>query len=224
MRSLVDLWSSVTRTRLQLAALLRGDLNVAPWLSAALWFTLRDRSIGKQSRGECFDRPASAVVTPDTDAPAPQTQNPLDPDFALDSPQIPSRTCTGERFTLSTRLHWTIHRRVWLAMQYRHGFTDDPETPSGIRHSAVVGITLGAQPIDGLSLTSRWRYADGDLHHHAHQPAYLRGYTAIGYRVRPWLQPGVAYELRMLTDGRPSSVTRVPNPEHWLWFDLRARF
>jgi len=235
-RSLLDLWSGVDGEQIQLNAYVRADVDVNDWFRPGLWFQVRDRNLrslnnvlgvdgdadpfvdGRQvvesacdigDSGSTID-PVDIVFTPED----------LDPDVDLGARGV----CTGERYSVTPRLRFAPHRRVWMLLQYRHDFVEDSNHPNSIRHDANLMATISARPIDPLRLRMRWRYYNDDISTNTRLEDSLWGYLDVSYQVARWLIPRIRYDIIFRLDKRESTLARSPNPEHWLLFELESRF
>ena len=56
------------------------------------------------------------------------------------------------------------------------------------------------------------------------EEAYRWSYLEAQYKIRNWAIPKIRYDLFYYFDRRNSTLTRRPNPEHWIRFQFESRF
>lgn len=235
-RSLFDLWSGVGGEQIQLNTYLRADVDVNDWFRPGLWFQVRDRNIRSLNSVIGVSGDADPFVdgqqVVESACDIGDTASEFDAnDVVVGSDDFDPNTtpgalgvCTGERYSLTPRLRFAPHRKVWLLLQYRHDFVEDSNHPESIRHDANAMFTISARPIDPLRLRMRWRYYNDDISTNTRLEDSLWGYLDVSYRVARWLVPRVRYDIVFRLDQRESTLARKPNPEHWLLFEVESRF
>lgn len=241
LRTFLDVWSDTAGERIQLDTYARADVDVNDWFRPGLWFQFRDRNFRSTSSvlgvsGDSDPLIAGRQVTEsfcdlgDTSSEfdandslvTDTTQlNDIDPDAVNQSSLT---VCSGERYSITPRLRFAPHKRVWLLLQYRHDFVEDGNYPDAIRHDANAFFQITTRPIDPLRLRMRWRYYSDDIADDARLEESVWGYLDVSYRVARWLVPRVRYDIIFRLDQRESTLARSPNPEHWLLFELESRF
>jgi hypothetical protein len=240
-RTFLDLWSDTRGEQIQLRAFARADVDATKWFRPGLWFEYRDRNLrsaervlgvgtdsdpltpGQQVTESFCDLGDAASTFDSNDSFVTDTNDfvDVDPD-AVDGESL--TICTGERYSVTPRLRFAPHKRVWFLLQYRHDFVEDGNYPDGIRHDANAYFQIAARPIDPLRLRMRWRYYSDDIADSARLEESVWGYLDVSYRVARWLVPRLRYDIVFFLDDRESTQTRQPNPEHWLMLEIESRF
>ena len=150
LRTFLDIWSDTGGKQIQLNAYSRADVDVNDWFRPGLWFQVRDRNFrsaasvlgvsgdsdpllaGQQlteSYCDLGDSQSSfdgndSIITDTTDF------SDVDPD-TIDGNAL--TVCTGERYSITPRLRFAPHKRVWLLLQYRHDIVEDGNYPGSVR-------------------------------------------------------------------------------------------
>lgn len=240
LRTFLDIWSDTAGEQIQLRTFARADVDATKWFRPGLWFEARDRNLrsaasvlgvgtdsdplspGQQVTESFCDLGDSASTFDTNDGIVPNTNDfeDIDPDSIEDDLTI----CTGERYSVTPRLRFAPHKRVWLLLQYRHDFVEDGNYPDSIRHDANAYFQIAARPIDPLRLRMRWRYYSDDIADSARLEESVWGYVDVSYRVARWLVPRLRYDIVFLLDDRATTQARQPNPAHWLMFEVESRF
>jgi len=85
-------------------------------------------------------------------------------------------------------------------------------------------INVTARPTERLRLRCRLRYDFDDVWNNHRLPQSLWSYVDLALTLRDRDVVRLRYDFRMLLDERESTLSRVPNPEHWLWVEYVFRF
>jgi DNA-directed RNA polymerase sigma subunit (sigma70/sigma32) len=85
-------------------------------------------------------------------------------------------------------------------------------------------LNITARPIDILRIRLRVRYDFEDLWNNDRLPQALWSYLDAALTVRERDMLRLRYDFRVFLDRRESTLTRVPNPEHWLWIEYVFRY
>lgn len=241
LRTFFDVWSGTGGQQVQLHTYVRTDVDVNKWFRPGLWFEVRDRNFrsaeavlgamtdsdplisGAQITESYCDLGDTSSEFDSNDSIVTDTTDfvDVDPDTIDDDGLT---LCTGERYSVTPRLRFAPHKRVWLLLQYRHDFVEDGNYPDSIRHDANAYFQVTARPIDPLRLRMRWRYYSDDIADAARLEESVWGYLDVAYRVARWMTPRIRYDIIFRLDNRPSTLARQPNPEHWVMFELESRF
>lgn len=219
-RTFFDVWSDVDNARPKLRFYVRSEVQATKWLRPGLWFEVQDRDLQDHHRGQCF----YTIAGSDADVDENGSAVPSDTGNLLGDDQVAPKTCSGERYALTGRVRIDPHRRVYFTLQYMHEFIDDPAYPDQFRQDANALFTIVTHPIDDLRLRMRWKYRSDDIADEARYEESIWGYFDVGYQVRRWFIPRVRYDMFLRVDKRDSTLARVPNPEHWIWFEVESRF
>lgn len=211
LRAFFDVWGVLSEERTKLRTFARNDVRVTPWFMPGVWFEYQTRDLAATGRGFCYDEGYEDDDLPNIML----TQTDLERGLLR---------CRGSRYQVTGRTRFDPHRRVYLTLQYRHDFTDDSEYPDGFRQDVAAFAIVGANPIDPLLLRMRLRYDFDDIQNNQHLEQTFWAYLQASYRITPWLQPTIRYDIRQWLDDRDSTALRRPNPEHWLHFQIESRF
>ena len=133
------------------------------------------------------------------------------------------RNGSAQRFVVATQLAYEPIRRFRISGQVRFrwgGKLGGHRLQQDL--AAIVDVT--ARPTDRLRLRCRLRYDFDDVWDNHRLPQSLWSYldVAVTLRERDVLQ--LRYDFRVLLDQRESTLSRLPNPEHWLWVEYVFRF
>jgi hypothetical protein len=207
LRALVDAWTELGHPAPELRASGRADVQALPWLRPGVWAQYQSRNLGATGRDRCFDV-GSELERTDL--------------FGVELPA--DDACSGERVEAGGRLRFDPHERVDFDLQYRHDFTDDAAYADRVRQGSAVAILFATTPVDPLRLRLRLRWDNDDIHDAARLPHTLWSWIEATWRVRPWFQPSLRYDVRAWLDRRESTSLRRPNPEHWIHLQLESRF
>lgn len=134
------------------------------------------------------------------------------------------RNSAGQRFVLATQLAYEPGRQLALSGQFRHRWVGSGLKGQGLQQDIAAILNITTRPTDILRLRLRVRYDFEDLWNNHRLPQTLWTYldTTLTVRARDMLR--LRYDFRMFLDRRESTVTRVPNPEHWLWVEYVFRY
>jgi len=241
LRTYFDLWSDTAGDQVQIVTYARADVDVNRWFRPGLWFEVRDRNLRSADRvlgvdGDTDPLLAGRQITESFcdlgdiasafDANDSLQLNPTDFSDGIPDPGNTDalNVCTGERYSVTPRLRFAPHPRVWLLLSYRHDFVDDGNYPGSIRQDANAFMQMSVRPIDPLRLRMRWRYYSDDIADKSRLEESVWGYLDVSYRVARWLTPRIRYDVIFRIDDRLSTQVRSPNPEHWLLFEVESRF
>jgi hypothetical protein len=134
------------------------------------------------------------------------------------------RNTGSQRFLLATRLAYEPVRRLTLSGQFQHLWVG--ARLGGVRFQQDIAAILNmtARPVDILRVRLRVRYDFEDIGDNHRLPQTLWAYLDAAVTVRERDMLRVRYDFRLFLDLRESTVTRVPNPEHWLWLEYVFRY
>ncbi len=222
LRAFFDVWSSVAQARPQLKFYARADAQATKWFRPGLWFQVQDRDVTRNGGVESYCDLGDNAYDSDANGSI-VVEDPQDSMPTTDPTQTVV-ACTGERYSLTGRMRFDPHDRVWFALQWRHDFTEDSDYPGSVRHDGAGYVLVSTRPIDPLRIRMRWRYYDDDMGNRGRYEQSVWGYFDVSYRVRRWFVPRVRYDVIFRLDRRETTLARSPNPEHWLWFEVESRF
>ncbi len=133
------------------------------------------------------------------------------------------RNGSAQRFVVATQLAYESIRGFRISWQARHrwgGKLGSDRLQQDL--AAIVDVT--ARPTDRLRLRYRLRYDFDDVWDNHRLPQSLWSYVDLALTLRDRDVVRLRYDFRMLLDERESTLSRVPNPEHWLWVEYVFRF
>ncbi len=134
------------------------------------------------------------------------------------------RSTGSQRVLLATRLAYQPVRQLTLSGQFQHRWVGTRLGGVGAQQdiAAILGVTT--RPVDILRLRLRIRYDFEDIWDNHRRPHTLWAYLDAAVTARERDMVRVRYDLRVFLDRRESTLTRVPNPEHWLWLEYVFRY
>ncbi len=133
------------------------------------------------------------------------------------------RNGSAQRFVVATQLVYEPIRRFRISGQARYrwgGKLGGQRLQQDL--AAIVDVT--ARPTDRLRLRCRLRYDFNDVWDNHRLPQSLWSHLDLALTLRDRDVLRLRYDIRMLLDERESTLSRVPNPEHWLWIEYVFRF
>ena len=200
LRSKLDLWSSPSESTREIAAFVRGDIEVSDRVAWGLWTLYQDRDLARAGRDECYAGEEDDV-----------------------GPNGPL-SCAGQKLQATTRLRISPYRDLWIDLQYQHELQDDSKYDNKYRQDiAVVGI-ITAKPHKRFRLRARTRYLFEDISDKNYLETSWWSYADLTYHLRRRDKLRLRYDLVVHLDDRSSTMTRSPNPEHWMRFEYEAHF
>jgi len=133
------------------------------------------------------------------------------------------RNGSAQRFVVATQLAYEPVRRFRISGQARYrwaGKLGGDRLQQDL--AAIVNVT--ARPVDRLRVRCRLRYDFDDVwdNHRLVQSLWVYLNVAVTLRDRDALR--LRYDFRGFFDERESTLSRVPNPEHWLGVEYVFRF
>ncbi len=128
------------------------------------------------------------------------------------------------RMTVVTALRCEPHPRLALSAQVRHGLISRAPIPADRQHDIGAMGTIVARPIDIVRLRLRIRYDLEDASADDRSPRVLWGYLDVSVAPRQGDAVRLRYDVRAFLDDRASTISRRPNPEHWLLFEYVWRY
>ena len=123
----------------------------------------------------------------------------------------------------AARYAYAVGGSLAFAIQYQHEWLKQVDR-GGPRQDMTALVELATRPTELFRLRLRIRYDFEDILDNQRHVQALWGYveTMIALRDRGTLR--LRYDSRVFLDGRPSTLTRQPNPEHWLSIELAFAF
>ena len=134
------------------------------------------------------------------------------------------RNSAGQRLVLATQLAYEPVQRFTVSGQLQHRWGSGKLRSLRLQQDIAAILTLIVRPIDILRVRLRVRYDFEDISDNHRLPQSVWAYFDAGLAVRERDRLRVRYDFRMFLDRRESTLTRVPNPEHWLWVEYVFRY
>ncbi len=213
LRALADLWFEATPTQStepapRLQAYLRGDVRVNPWFRPGLWLEYRNVDLRPHHEAGCVEDRVGIDVA--------DLQ-------ALDEDGL-SYGCRSQYGKVTARLGFHPWKgKVSLLAQYRHDVAVDSSVDY-LRQDANFLFTLRVNPVPGLNLAARLRFRAEDIVAKDRLEESVWAYFTVGYLIKRVFFVQARYDLYEWLDRRPTTLLRVPNPEHRLRLELEVRF
>jgi hypothetical protein len=229
LRAQTDLWLRASdASAAQSETLVRGDYDIDRRHRAGLWLAYRNEDLtDDRSDGPCFEAP----VEDDDGEPT---------------------SCAGHELQATLRYRYQPYRELAVATQLQLDWLDDArdELDDELRKDLSLWATVSAWPTDAVRARLRARYRHEDACWSGDEPSAnaderdaaacladlvtggpddrgersLWTYLDLAYRLDHTYRVRGRYDLYWRLDDRDSTAQREPNPEHWLWLELDARF
>lgn len=235
-RNSADFWVHPSNLTPNLRLQSRTDVEVNEWWRPGLWVEYQNNDLASPRFSGCVDESAMSnpVLGLDGDAVTCGGQR----------LQITARS----RFQPIRRLSFTLQYRHEVQnslfadteSSFSGDFDDgsdldlfDPQTAADLyelqadnrlRQDIIAILLVAAQPTDALRIRGRVRWFWEDIADNSRLEHSLWAYLELTYKIRPWAIPSLRYDVIQFLDTRDSTLTRVPNPEHWIRFQFESRF
>lgn len=142
--------------------------------------------------------------------------------WAAAQPSLWVEARLGELTRATLRLELApLERRLRLTAQGSLSRTTDG---AATRYGLLAWLALDARPLDILELQARARFLITDLSGPKELEQSARASLEVALSPISAVRLAARYELFVLLDARPSTLTRWPNPEHRLGLDARFTF
>lgn len=138
---------------------------------------------------------------------------------------LPGQTCAGDLYRVAARADFVIDER-WLQGAVESAFTlrDDPRYRDQFRQDAMAWIELRSHLTEWLHLRVRSKYLHEDLATDDAREESLWTWLELAFVPNRTFEAEGRYDLYCWLDKRPSTLGRVPNPEHRFFLDVTWRF
>lgn len=190
----LDPWLRLTSKRVNLKTYWQQSYRILRHFETGLGLGFEDRDLGYPSGGDC-----SAVIS--------------------DADPLP---CGGQRWQIQPGLTTQPWPQADLSLRYRHDWQQIDVHQLQQNQLAVLRLTQRWREVWRLALSLR--YFDNALDNDKRSERWLTQRVALGCNVNDYLSLASDYLLRLWLDQRVSTLSRLPNPEHWLMLDIRAQF
>lgn len=133
------------------------------------------------------------------------------------------RNGSAQRFAVATQLAYEPVRRFRISGQgrYRWGGKLGGER---LQQDLAAIVNLTARPVERLRVRCRLRYDFDDVWDNHRLLQSLWAYADFALILRDDDVLRLRYDVRVFVDERESTLSRVPNPEHWLGIEYVFRF
>jgi hypothetical protein len=183
-----------------LEALARVDYVGLPELQPSVWVEHRDKDLGRDERGLCFE--GSGGTGPDGEP-------------------IP---CAGERYRLAGRLRWAPSQALVLAVQYQHTLVDAREHSEGFRRDGRAVLDVLVRPASSLRLHGRASWRDEDLSENTRLAQTLRTSLEVAWEALAVLGLRARYEWVLDLKAPEGARTPPLPPQHLFRLEMEGRF
>lgn len=133
------------------------------------------------------------------------------------------RNGAGQRFTVATQLVYEPVQRFRISGQGRYRWVGKLGGDRLQQDLAAI-VNLTARPVDHLRVRCRLRYEFEDVWDNHRLIQSLWAYVDLALTLRDHDVLRLRYDVRVFVDERESTLSRVPNPEHWLGIEYVFRF
>ncbi|MCP4446173.1 MAG: helix-hairpin-helix domain-containing protein [Myxococcales bacterium] len=202
-RTKLDYWHTPSESRNAIQAFVRGDVEVTDQFQWGLWTLYQDKDLSRGGRDECYEGTDDDEIGPN---------GPL--------------TCAGQKMQATGRLRFSPSKTTWFDLQGQLELQDDGAsqfTDKYRKDVSIVGIAT-TKPHPRLRIRARTRFLYEDITASDYLEKSWWSYADISYRLRRRDQLKFRYDLVMHLDDRSATLTRTPNPEHWMRLEYAAHF
>jgi len=241
-RGWLNLWVAPTTKQPQVHFYARVEHAVARWFLPGVWFEARDKDMRTNGWQQCFggDASLSSTVGGDDAGDVDVYDSAVEYGNVIGDPTVLG--CRGESLKYNVQAAFTPHKKFKFVPRFQHRFIGDPKSVSldsgynpdddaapkiartSYRQDISAWLTMIARPIDALRLRGRVRYQNWAIKDNTYLEHSLWTYADAGYLIRKRFLIQLRYDLYVWLDRRPSTLTRIPSPEHRLMATLEARF
>ncbi len=240
-RGTLNFWVPPSSGEPQIHLLARIDHVVTRWFLPGLWLEARDKDLRRNGWQQCYgtDPGLSSTVSGEDGGDGELG----DPDVNYGNLGEASQLgCRGESIKYNIQSAFTPHRKFKIVPRFQHRFVGDPKSTAidssynpedaaapkiartNYRQDISLWLTLTARPTDALRLRGRVRYQNWAIKDNTYLEQSLWSFIDAGYLIRKKFLVQFRYDLFVWLDKRPSTLTRIPSPEHRLMATLEGRF
>ncbi len=200
----VDVWTQppggAAPGTVQARASARVDAVVMEEFQPSLWVEHRDKDLGRDGRGLCFE--GSEGTRPGGEP-------------------IP---CAGARYLLGGRVRWEPDEALVVVVQYQHALVDSREHPEGFQRDGRAVLDVRLRPSSSLRVHGRASWQDEDLSERTRLTQMLRASLEVAWEVLSEL--GVRARYEWVLDLKAPEGARTPPELAWHLFrlELEGRF
>jgi hypothetical protein len=213
-RAFVDAWilpedmeTPGTAGTANLYGLLRADFLGWRFFQPAALIDYRNKDLGKGGHGQCYADTQIVI---------------------LGEPQ----PCSGEYYRVAGRFKFQPADRLTLTLQYAHEFLDDVKYTDRFRQDMRVSGDVAYAPTDSLRLKARTTFlneaigdaAYGGTNQLRPLEKSLWSWVSVTWLASRPFQVTARYDLYAYLDERPSTLLRIPRPEHRFRLDIESKF
>lgn len=184
--------------------LLRVDYEGYRAIAPAIWLDVRNKNLAGSEHGIATCRTDAILVSAVTGEPV---------------------TCQGDSYKITGRLDFRpFGKKLGGHLQGSFTWKDDNKYKTDFMTSASIALELRTQPLDWLQLKLRTRYFNEDTVTSDYLEESVFSYIQASFLFGKAFKGSLRYDLNVYLDKRTSTATRVPNPEHRVYLDLRTGF
>ncbi len=199
-RATADLWTTPSDDHVKTLLYFRNDFEIDRLTRVGFWTRYEDKGLGQGGRTQCYE------VTTMTD----ENGEPI--------------ACSGMKWTGAATARVEPTRTLIASGQADVAMLDDARYDSKFRYDTSVWATLMYKPDPHWRIRSRGRWLFQDVADNHYLEQSLWGYLDFTYIMPRQYRARLRYDLYYRLDKRASTLDRQPNPEHWLWLELEAKF
>ena len=201
LRTRLDYWHSPSESINEVQTFIRGDVELSDQFQWGLWMQYQDKDLARSGRGQCY-------IGDDADEIGPN--GPV--------------SCAGQRMQATGRLRYSPNKTTWFDLQYQHELQDDKRYTEKYRQDLSVVAIATTKPHPLFRLRARSRFLFEDISDNEYLEQSWWSYADVSYRLRKRDQLRFRYDVLVHLDDRAGTLSRSPNPEHWLRLDYTANF
>jgi hypothetical protein len=200
LRGLADFWVQPSTSAPKIRVEARGDYFFDPVTEVGLYTRWQDKDLRSGGFGSCY--------------------------FATteDDPEGQPIPCTGQKLDFGALVRFEPLGKLILTAEYQHRLVDDPKYPSSFMQEAWAWLMASWVPTKDVRLYARSRLLVTDLANAMNGERSVWTYLEASYRLPKDFLVQLRYDNRYFFDDRASTMTRVPNPEHWLRLLVESKF
>ncbi len=200
-RAKLDFSRSPSEEINEVLAFVRGDVELNDYLEWGLWTQYQDKDLARSGRDQCYEGRDLDEIGPN---------GPV--------------SCAGQKLQATGRLRFSPSKTTWFDLQYQHRLQDDDKYENKYRQDiSIVGIAT-TKPHPRFRLRARTRFLYEDISDNEYLEKSWWSYADLTYRLRRRDRLRFRYDLVMHLDKRSGTLSRSPNPEHWMRLEYQAFF
>ncbi len=198
--AIVDLWTTPSDNQVKTLLYLRNDFEIDKRTRLGFWTRYQDKGLADGGRTQCYE---VSVATDENGEPIP---------------------CSGMKWTWAATARVDPTNQLVASGQADIDILDEARYDTKFRYDTSMWATLLYKPTRQLRIRTRGRWLFEDVADNHYLEQSLWGYLDFTYIMPRQYVARLRYDLYYRLDKRASTLDRMPNPEHWLWLELEAKF